>query len=122
MRLVHRYSPIGRSEAAEARFQTVGQYPIKTIRPGGEPIYGTRTMRSVLRRSLKSVVGHYYRFKLVTDWPKWAGDLLEVKIPANLTRKAALSPEGGSNINLCSTAPATCLGMLPSAAFSKAAA
>ena len=57
-------------------------------------------MRSLLRRSLKSVVGHYYRFKLVADWPKWAGDLLEVKIPANLTRKAALSPEGGSNINI----------------------
>ena len=57
-------------------------------------------MRSLLRRSLKSVVAHHYRFKPVTDWPKWAGDLLEVKIPANLTRKAALSPEGGSNINI----------------------
>jgi O-methyltransferase len=57
-------------------------------------------MRSLLRRSLTSVVAHYYRFKPVTDWPKWAGDLLEVKIPANLTRKTASSPEGGSNINI----------------------
>jgi O-methyltransferase len=62
--------------------------------------YGTRAMRKLLRRSLKSVVAHHYRFKSVTDWPKWAGDLLEVKIPANLTRKPALSPEGGSNINI----------------------
>jgi len=57
-------------------------------------------MGSLLQRSLKSVVAHHYRFKRVIDWPKWAGDLLEVKVPANLTRKAALSPEGGSNINI----------------------
>lgn len=57
-------------------------------------------MRSLLRKSVNLAVAHYYRFKPVTDWPKWAGDLLEVKIPANVTRKAALSPEGGSNINI----------------------
>jgi hypothetical protein len=57
-------------------------------------------MRRLLRRSIRLVVAHYYRFKPVIDWPRWAGDLLEVKIPANLTRKAALSPEGGSNVNI----------------------
>ena len=57
-------------------------------------------MRSLLRRLLKLVVAHYYRSKPVTDWPRWAGDLLEVKIPANVTRKIAPSPEGGSNINI----------------------
>ena len=57
-------------------------------------------MRNLLRRSLKSVVAHHYRDKLVAEWPKWVGDLLEIKIPANLTRKATLSPEGGSNINI----------------------
>ena len=57
-------------------------------------------MRSLLRRSIKPVAARLYRYRPITSWPKWAGDVLEVKTPANLTNKAAFSPEGGSNINI----------------------
>jgi O-methyltransferase len=57
-------------------------------------------MRSLLRRSIKPIAARIYRHQPIADWPKWAGDLLEVKTPANLPRKAASSPEGGSNINI----------------------
>jgi len=46
------------------------------------------------------VVAHFYKFKPIADWSKWASDLLEVKTPTNLTCKAEVSPEGGSNINI----------------------
>jgi hypothetical protein len=57
-------------------------------------------MRSLLRTSIKPLVAHFFKFKPITEWPKWVGDLLEVKTPANLTHKGVLSPSGGSNINI----------------------
>ena len=60
-------------------------------------------MKSLLQRSITPVLARLYRFQPIRIWPKWAGDLLEVKTPANVTRKAALSPSGGSNINILLT-------------------
>jgi O-methyltransferase len=57
-------------------------------------------MRSLLRRSMKPIAARVYRYRPIADWPKWAGDLLEVKTPANLRPKPTLSPEGGSSINI----------------------
>jgi O-methyltransferase len=57
-------------------------------------------MRSLLRASIRPIVAHHFKSRPISNWPKWAGDLLDVKTPANLTRKDALSPAGGSNINI----------------------
>lgn len=57
-------------------------------------------MRRLLKTSIKPVVARLYRSQPIANWPKWAGDLLDIKTPANLTRKAEQSPAGGSNINI----------------------
>jgi Macrocin-O-methyltransferase (TylF) len=57
-------------------------------------------MRRLLKVPMKSLALTFYRSKPISAWPKWTGDLLEISIPANLPRKAALSPAGGSNINI----------------------
>ena len=41
-----------------------------------------------------------YRSKPIARGPKWVSELLEINTPANLPRKAALSPAGGSNIKI----------------------
>src|SRR3954468_12059175 len=56
-------------------------------------------MKSLIRSS-KTIIARIYRSRPLTDWPAWVGDLLEVKIPANLTPKSVISPTGGSNINI----------------------
>ena len=57
-------------------------------------------MRSLLREAIKPVVAGFFETQPIANWPKWAGDLLEVKTPAALTYKAISSPEGESNINI----------------------
>jgi O-methyltransferase len=57
-------------------------------------------LNSLLQRSLARVAARLYRFQPIRSWPKWAGDLLEVKIPSNVERKSERSPAGGSNINI----------------------
>ena len=57
-------------------------------------------MRSLLQRSIGPVAAGLYRSHPIKNWPKWAADALEVKTPATVPQKTALSPEGGSNINI----------------------
>jgi hypothetical protein len=56
-------------------------------------------MRSRLRTPVKSVTLRFYRSRPISNWPKWASDLLEINTPANLPHKVALSA-GGSDINI----------------------
>jgi hypothetical protein len=57
-------------------------------------------MRSLLRTPIKSITLRFYRSRPVSNWPKWASDLLEINTPANLPRKVTLSAAGGSDINI----------------------
>lgn len=57
-------------------------------------------MRGLLRIPIKSAALHLYRSRPISNWPKWAGDLLEISTPANLSRKVVPSAAGGSNINI----------------------
>jgi hypothetical protein len=62
--------------------------------PSGRYVHRGEPLKSLLRRSITPVVARVYRFQPVRNWPRWAGDLLEVKTPANVTHKTALSPAG----------------------------
>lgn len=57
-------------------------------------------MRSLLQRSIRPLAARLYRSRPLKNWPRWVAEALEVKTPAALPEKAALSPEGGSNINI----------------------
>jgi O-methyltransferase len=57
-------------------------------------------MRSLLRTPIKSVTLRFYRSRPISNWPKWASDLLEINTPGNLPHKVALSAAGGSDINI----------------------
>jgi hypothetical protein len=57
-------------------------------------------MRNLLKIPIKSVILRFYRSRPISNWPKWASDLLEINTPANLTRKVTLSAAGGSDINI----------------------
>jgi hypothetical protein len=57
-------------------------------------------MRSLLRTTAKSVIRRFYRSRPISNWPKWASDLLEINTLASLPHKLALSAAGGSDINI----------------------
>jgi O-methyltransferase len=57
-------------------------------------------MRSLLRTPIKSVTLRFYRSRPISNWPRWASDLLEINTQANLPHKVALSAAGGSDINI----------------------
>jgi O-methyltransferase len=57
-------------------------------------------MKRLLRNLVEAAAAPYYRARPVAHWPKRAGDLLGVNVPANLRPKAAASPEGGANVNI----------------------
>ena len=61
--------------------------------------YG-RSVRQLLRRIGCRTLGPLLRHVPISRWPAWCGDLFEVKIPANVQRKAVTTPEGGANINV----------------------
>jgi hypothetical protein len=45
-------------------------------------------------------VGQVVRGIPVARWPKWCGDLFEMKIPATVQSKPGSSPDGGANVNV----------------------
>lgn len=57
-------------------------------------------LKSLIRRTGCRLLGPVLRRVPLSSWPAWCGDLFEVKVPANVRRKAATSPEGGANINV----------------------
>ena len=57
-------------------------------------------MRILLKTAIKPVTLQIYRFRPISHWPKWVGDLLEISVPKNLPHKLTASAAGGANINI----------------------
>jgi O-methyltransferase len=57
-------------------------------------------MQRLARPVLRAFAARLYRDRPLQEWPRWAGDALDVKLPNNLPRKAEPSPSGGANINI----------------------
>jgi hypothetical protein len=57
-------------------------------------------MERLRRPLLQMAAAKLYRRSRLRDWPRWAGDALEVSVPKTIRRKASVSTEGSSNINI----------------------
>jgi len=58
------------------------------------------SVKSGLRYAACRLLGPLLRHVPVRRWPAWAGSLFEIKVPANVARRAVTAPDGGANINV----------------------
>jgi O-methyltransferase len=57
-------------------------------------------MQRLARQVVGALAVRLYRDRPLDAWPRWAGDILDVKVPRNVPPKSAPSPAGGANINI----------------------
>lgn len=57
-------------------------------------------MRELLKRRVQQIIGWRLRTKPVREWPRWAADLFEMKIPMAVEPNPVRGPAGGANINI----------------------
>jgi hypothetical protein len=57
-------------------------------------------MRILLKAAIKPLTLQIFRFRPISHWPQWVGDLLEIGVPKNLPHKLRASAAGGANINI----------------------
>jgi O-methyltransferase len=59
-----------------------------------------RAKALVAHKMLEPLAARAYRSREITGWPRWVGNLLEVKTPAAVIPLTCSSPDCGSNINI----------------------
>ena len=57
-------------------------------------------MRKVLKQAIQHLTGQAMRRRPILEWPAWAANIVEMKVPANVQPNQIASPSGGANVNV----------------------
>jgi hypothetical protein len=57
-------------------------------------------VRAAIKNPVRMLAGAAMRNRPLATWPRWAGDAVGIKVPANVRRNPAPSPLGSANINI----------------------
>lgn len=101
-------TPIGRlstgnPESAPAKAQSLGELQVcDSAEPGFalKILQRSRRVRLDAKDRIQHFVGSRMAKRAPQNWPAWAANLLEIRVPATIPRKPAPDATGGANINV----------------------